>query len=134
MAERLTKFLKISNNNNPSIDFCIENTIQRNPSSRISALRTQYNLWIENGRPDAQKRNVFRWFELDYSFYVVHREKCSKKDIPAIKEQIYMRELMRMNPTLFCKKTEEEIPQVALKQESCDLAADRSTSAQACAS
>jgi hypothetical protein len=138
MTEKLTKFIKISNNNNPSVDFCIESTIQKNASSRISALKTQYNMWVDGGRQQAQRRTVFRWFDLDYSFYVVHRETCTKSDTRSIKEALYKNELIRLNPTLFPKGTEEEIRQVervaqSLKQGSYDLAAPPPKLAGICA-
>lgn len=62
-----TKFIKISNNNDPT-DFIIDITTMRDDRLRIASLKSQYIRYLEN--PDKYPyRDVYRFFNLDYSFY-----------------------------------------------------------------
>ena len=63
-------FIKIVDNDNPS-DFMIDVTTMSNWRSRMSAVRTQCirHLDYDIGR----RRDIYRFFFLDYSFYQVER-------------------------------------------------------------
>ncbi len=61
------KFIKITNNNVPE-HFIIDCTVMADARLRISALKAQYKKYLSDG---LNKKPVFSFFELDYSFCVV---------------------------------------------------------------
>ena len=69
----LFSFLKITNNKDPC-DFTIECTSMKNGRARISCLRTNLFAWEDAGCV-SHFRPVWRYFFLDYSYYV-----CEKKE------------------------------------------------------
>ena len=62
------KFIKITNNNVPE-HFIIDCTVMSDSRLRISALKAQYKRYLIDG---LNKKPVYDFFKLDYSFCVVH--------------------------------------------------------------
>ena len=93
-----TKFIKISNNNNPS-EFHISPTTMKDARLRISALKAQYNNYCETG---LYYKDVFAFFKLDWSFYVLERGKFENYE--EIKKRLD--ELIAIQNLKFIKKIE----------------------------
>ena len=91
----LYSFLKLTNNNDP-YDFTIECTSMKNGRARISCLRTNLFAWEDAGCV-SHFRPVWRYFFLDYSYYV-----CEKKEFENLqaarvyKQTIYDRYLAKL--------------------------------------
>ena len=68
---KIYSFVKISDNNNAR-DCCIDITSMRDARHRMSALRSQYNYYLDGVKG---WHPIFHWLERDYSFYVL--EKCA---------------------------------------------------------
>jgi len=102
------KFIKISNNNNARLDFYIDMTTMKNPSLRISGLKSSYKRWVADGRPDCRTKEIYRWFELDYSFYVIGKEWCNREEAMVRRDLHYKTELLRMNPNITLVESSEE--------------------------
>lgn len=83
------KFIKISDNNDAK-NFYIDVTIMKDPRLRISALKGQYMRYLETGD---LYRDVFDFFERDYSFCCLERgnfknlDDVKKRKQEIIKEQ-----------------------------------------------
>lgn len=66
-----TKFIKIVNNNNAN-EFCIDITNMVDVKMRISTLKNAYKIYQKS--PDKKLyRNIYKFFTLDYSFYVMEK-------------------------------------------------------------
>ncbi len=63
------QFIKITDNRNHP-DFLIDITTMKDARLRISALKAQYKKYLTDGK---NKKSIFRFFELDYSFCVLER-------------------------------------------------------------
>ena len=69
------QFIKISNNHNPNKDFYIDITTMKDSRLRFSALKSQYRRYFEARQKHEEviDREIFRYFELDYSYYVIEK-------------------------------------------------------------
>ena len=89
-------FIKLSNNNNAARDFTIDVTTMKDCRLRISALRSQYKTYLQT---KCGWLEVFRYFELDYSFYCLETEAFdSYDDVKKRKNELLVGEWNRMNP------------------------------------
>jgi hypothetical protein len=93
-----TKFIKISNNNNPA-EFHIDITTMNDARLRISALKAQYNNYCNTG---LYYKDVFSFFSKDWSFYVLERGKFENYEDIKIRRD----ELINLQNLKFIKKIE----------------------------
>ena len=107
---KLTKFIKVSNNNNSHLDFHIDMTTMKDASLRISGLKSAYRKWVKDGSPRERFKEIYRWFGLDYSFYIIGKEILTREEALACRDTYYKHELLRMNPNLnFVELAEEYV-------------------------
>ena len=68
-------FLKISNNNNACVDFCIDITVMKDCRLRISTLKSQYKRYKKNPG-NIKFKEAWNYLDLDYSFYCLDSRYC----------------------------------------------------------
>jgi hypothetical protein len=79
-------FIKITDNNNHQ-DFSIDATRMLDPRLRIGALKSQYKIYQKTGK---QYKNVFKYFDLDFSFYVIKKGSFySYEEVKAERDKLY---------------------------------------------
>jgi len=79
-------FIKITDNNNHN-DFLIDATRMLDARLRIGALKSQYKIYQKTGK---QYKNVFKYFDLDFSFYVIKKGSYySYEEVKAERDKLY---------------------------------------------
>lgn len=87
----LYNFIKISNNNNSRKDFDIIITKIKNDRLKMSSLKSQYFRHLEY--PDKYPyRDIYRFFDLDYSFYKLDRQDLVDIDTAKIHREKLLKE------------------------------------------
>lgn len=80
-----TIFIKISDNNDHH-SFYIDISTMKDPRLRMSAIKTQYQRYLETGE---LYRPIYDIMDKDYSFYCLHKANCKDLDeAKIIKEQL----------------------------------------------
>jgi hypothetical protein len=93
----LYNFIKISNNNNSTKDFDIIITKIKNDRLKMSSLKSQYFRHLDNPNYYPH-RNIYRFFNLDYSFYKLDRQEFVDIDTAKIhRENLLKEQYEKMN-------------------------------------
>ena len=96
------KFIKISNNNNPSKDFMIDITTMNDERLRISTLRSQLKKYNYGMLPNCEYKEAWRYMEeCDWSNYCLESKEFSTfEEAKEHRLDLYDSEYERMNQNL----------------------------------
>ena len=92
-------FIKISNNNNPCVDFMVDFTTMPNTNLRMCVIKSQLKAYKKNALKNAQYKPVWYYLEsTDYSYYKIDTKEFD--EYQQAKEHsltLYNSEFVRMN-------------------------------------
>tara|TARA_R110002126_G_scaffold187379_1_gene335946 strand:+ start:1135 stop:1482 length:348 start_codon:yes stop_codon:yes gene_type:complete len=92
-------FIKISNNNNPSVDFMVDFTMMYNTNLRMCVIKSQLKAYRNNILKNARYKPVWHYIEAtDYSYYKIDTQDFEEyQDAKAHALKLYNYEFTKMN-------------------------------------